>query len=176
MFLFIPCLLDLYPIADMSAQGPYWFYVSNTVDNKLPPGLGDFFNIGHFWSLAVEMQFYVLWSFVIYRFTSGVVWRIGLAALVLAATGRIIAVIMNVDPGVTFAWLPFRADGLIVGSLIAVALHAGVRYEQVGPLSAHRGGWFGLCHADYMVRHGGCTGIQGRRASSNVLNIEGDNA
>jgi peptidoglycan/LPS O-acetylase OafA/YrhL len=54
-------------------------------------------------------------------------------SLVLIVLGRIIAVFLDVDPQVTFAWMPFRADGLIVGSLIAVALHAGVLYERVRP-------------------------------------------
>jgi hypothetical protein len=38
---------------------------------------------------------------------------------------------MDINPSVTFTWMPFRADGLIVGSVIAVGVHAGVRYEQV---------------------------------------------
>ena len=138
VFLVLPFVLRLYPIPNISAQAPYWLYVSNMFQESAPqlagegsPLLAGLFSIGHFWSLAAEMQFYALWPLVIYRFTSGLVWKVGLIAFVLVVMGRIVSVMMDVDPWVTFAWLPFRADGLIVGSLIAVAINAGVRYDQV---------------------------------------------
>jgi peptidoglycan/LPS O-acetylase OafA/YrhL len=129
IFLFVPVVLRSYPIPSMSAQAPYWFYVSNMF--RSTPDLRGHIIVDHFWSLAVEMQFYVLWPLVVYRLTPETVLKVGLAALVLALTGRTVAVILDVNPFVTFAWLPFRMDGLVVGSLIAVAVHAGVRYERV---------------------------------------------
>jgi peptidoglycan/LPS O-acetylase OafA/YrhL len=129
IFLFLPFVLRLYPVPAMSAQAPYWFYVANMLFPT--PDLGGCLQLTHFWSLAVEMQFYVLWPLVIYQFSSDTVWKVVLAAFALVVIGRIVAVIMDVNPWVTIAWTPFRADGLIVGSLIAVAVHAGVRYERV---------------------------------------------
>jgi peptidoglycan/LPS O-acetylase OafA/YrhL len=129
IFLFLPLVVHLYPVPAVSAQAPYWLYMANITPRV--PYLGGYLDPGPFWSLAVEMQFYVLWPLLIYRFTTDTVWKVGLAALVLAVMGRIVAVILDLDPWVTFAWLPFRMDGLIVGSLIAVGLHVGVRYEQV---------------------------------------------
>jgi peptidoglycan/LPS O-acetylase OafA/YrhL len=135
VFLLLPFMLHLYPVPGLSAQVPYWFYLSNMFSENTPQ-LAGLFEIGHFWTLAVEVQFYALWPLVIYRFTSGVVWRVGLAALILVVIGRIVAVMIDLAGAApltsgVMGWLPFRADGLIVGSLIAVALHTGVRYEQV---------------------------------------------
>jgi len=132
IFLLVPFALRAYPTPATSVQAPYWFYTDNYIFPSRPD-LGGYFGIAHFWSLAVEMQFYVLWPLVIYRFTSDTVWKVGLAALILVVVGRIVAVVMDVDPSVTFSWMPFRADGLIVGSLVAAALDAGMRNEQLSP-------------------------------------------
>jgi peptidoglycan/LPS O-acetylase OafA/YrhL len=129
IFLFVPVVLRSYPIPSMSAQAPYWFYFSNLFEST--PDLGGDVTVGHLWSLAIEIQFYLIWPLVVYRLTLETLLKVGLAALVFALTGRTVAVILDVKPWVTFAWLPFRMDGLVVGSLIAVAVHAGVRYERV---------------------------------------------
>jgi peptidoglycan/LPS O-acetylase OafA/YrhL len=130
IFLFLPVASHLYPVPALSEQAPYWLYMANIAWALHAPDLGGV-DLGHFWSLAVEMQFYILWPLVIYQFTPDTIRKVGLAALVFAAIGRIGAVVLDVNPFATFALLPFRMDGLIVGSLIAVALHVGVRYAQV---------------------------------------------
>jgi peptidoglycan/LPS O-acetylase OafA/YrhL len=73
----------------------------------------------HFWSLAVEEQFYLIWPLIVWRVQSKTVYKICGAALCLTLLIRITA-------GAHFAygaWIQFfpltRGDGLFVGSALA---------------------------------------------------------
>lgn len=120
VFLVIPVVFDLYDIPSLYTQAPYWLYVSNFMLIFGPqPDLGQWFILGHFWSLAVEMQFYLIWPLIIWNMTPSTVIRVGLLLLLFALVGRILLVLTEVDWRVTFGWTPWRMDGLIVGSILA---------------------------------------------------------
>jgi len=95
----------------------FWFYLSNWV---LPLGLG-IGVLNHFWSLAVEEQFYLAWPFVVRYVTARrlAMLCVGLAVLALAsrvairATGFVSAV-------ANYSWTTSRIDGLALGALVAV--------------------------------------------------------
>jgi peptidoglycan/LPS O-acetylase OafA/YrhL len=84
--------------------------------------------IDHFWSLAVEEQFYLVWPFV--------VWALGrrprtllVASLVVVAGAigaRIVCSVLGVNELALYVLTPFRLDGLALGGFLAVlARHPG---------------------------------------------------
>jgi peptidoglycan/LPS O-acetylase OafA/YrhL len=76
----------------------------------------------HFWSLAVEEQFYFVWPLVVWHVSTRTVTRICGAALCVALAFRIGAG-MYFGFGVWLFMLPIsRADGLFVGSALAALL------------------------------------------------------
>ena len=82
--------------------------------------------LGHFWSLCVEEQFYLLWPFAIWlvRDRIPLIWLAGgLSFMALAAR---IALVMTLSPEVYGGWLiyllPLRMDGLLMGSILALVL------------------------------------------------------
>jgi peptidoglycan/LPS O-acetylase OafA/YrhL len=78
--------------------------------------------IDHFWSLAVEEHFYLVWPFV--------VWALGsrprplmIASLVIAVGAlvlRIVCSVLGVGPHALYVLTPFRLDGLALGGFFAV--------------------------------------------------------
>jgi peptidoglycan/LPS O-acetylase OafA/YrhL len=78
-------------------------------------------SVGHFWSLAVEEQFYMIWPIVL-SFSRG---RRGLFAvcivIVLMALGSRLAIpSMGLPQGVAYVLTPCRLDGLAMGGILAV--------------------------------------------------------
>jgi len=83
-------------------------------------------NIGHFWSLCVEEQFYMLWPIAVYTLRKR--RNLFLAAIALS----LLAIVLR---GLEFAWqgpviaerwiirtLPFRMDDLLIGGILALLL------------------------------------------------------
>jgi peptidoglycan/LPS O-acetylase OafA/YrhL len=71
----------------------------------------------HFWSLAIEEQFYLVWPLVVFLVTRrGLVWVCG-AALLVAAGSRW-ALLDN--PIATYSLTICRIDGLVLGALVAL--------------------------------------------------------
>ncbi|HVR39655.1 MAG TPA: acyltransferase [Thermoanaerobaculia bacterium] len=98
------------------AQLPHWLYYANFVQNDLPIDL----QVGHFWSLAIEEQFYLVWPAVIFFASSRTARRVCGAIAVVALASRFALDAMGAPPVVTFGWTPCRADGLAVGSFLAL--------------------------------------------------------
>ena len=122
VFFVVPALLRSYDVPPFERQWPYWLYVSNYVRESWGP-LHQLFYMSHFWSLAAEMQFYLLWPFVVMSFRPFVVARIIAIGLVVAVVIRLVATLQGAHWTVTFGFLPCRMDGLLVGSLIALGIH-----------------------------------------------------
>jgi peptidoglycan/LPS O-acetylase OafA/YrhL len=95
-----------------------WVYLSNWVEHtgRAVPVFP------HFWSLAVEEQFYLLWPFVVYglapRRLLGVVTGLTIAALAI----RIAMRATGADPGAVYMWTICRMDALTAGAALAVWL------------------------------------------------------
>ncbi len=107
----------------------------------------------HFWSLAVEEQFYMIWPFLVYALTR-VKWRTrGYALFIMGALG--------VQSLLAFVWfspwahtpvfflLPTRAWELIAGAMLAVA---GTKIVAVIPWRTRAiAAWVGLIAIGYCV-------------------------
>jgi peptidoglycan/LPS O-acetylase OafA/YrhL len=95
----------------------FWTYLSNWTQP-----FGDVLGLSHFWSLAVEEQFYLVWPFVVMAFRPRALARACLAIAAFAIVFRI---------GIHFAHLPVlanymftfsRIDALVLGGLASVII------------------------------------------------------
>lgn len=102
----------------------YYFYLQNwpifwAQGNFI---LGAF---GHFWSLAVEEQFYLIWPLVVWLLPeSGILW-LCTAGLVVALPLRIYMVHLYAEDFTAMALTTSRMDGLLVGAMLAIFLRRG---------------------------------------------------
>jgi peptidoglycan/LPS O-acetylase OafA/YrhL len=98
----------------------------------------------HFWSLAVEEQFYLVWPALILLAATGSRPRMGAAtALGLVAVVSFIANVVLSDIAVNWAFysLPTRAWQLALGGLLALGSR---RLEQIPAVLRAIAGWLGL--------------------------------
>lgn len=104
----------------------YYFYLQNwpvfwNHANFMPVSV-----FGHFWSLAVEEQFYIVWPLVIWLLPeTGILWLCG-AGLVLALPLRIYMVHLYAGDFTAMALTSSRVDGLLVGAMLAIFLRRGL--------------------------------------------------
>jgi peptidoglycan/LPS O-acetylase OafA/YrhL len=87
--------------------------------------------INHFWSLAVEEQFYLFWPLVVYLLTPRprALAAVCLALALSAMLARLIGSLMGLSFWTSSLLLPFRLDALALGAFLAVAARqpAGMR-------------------------------------------------
>jgi peptidoglycan/LPS O-acetylase OafA/YrhL len=105
-------------------SAPYWVYLENFYLAVKVPMIGP----AHFWSLAVEEQFYLLWPFLVLflprRLLLGAMWTVVAMAILTR-----LAILPTSISGFYFS--PARMDGLAAGGLLAM-------YHQRRQLTGHR--------------------------------------
>jgi len=102
------------------------FYVSNYYQAILgDPNTG----FSHTWSLAIEEQFYLLWPMA-FQMLRGDYRRmsrfLGGAILAIWVYRELLVFVFHVDQGYIYEAFDTRADHLLIGCLLAVALRAGM--------------------------------------------------
>lgn len=100
-------------------QGWLWTYTSNLlISFRASWCLGAF---NHFWSLAVEEHFYLVWPLVVYAFPRRTTMRVCLALVVAATLARVMFVMSTANLAAAEAFTLFRLDGLACGAWLALA-------------------------------------------------------
>jgi peptidoglycan/LPS O-acetylase OafA/YrhL len=104
---------------------PLFFYCANIVvvmphaNAIFPP----YFDVRHFWSLALEEQFYSIWPFIVFFVPRReTLVRICFGGIAFALILRIILAATGVSMWVANTQLPTRMDSLLVGALIALGV------------------------------------------------------
>jgi peptidoglycan/LPS O-acetylase OafA/YrhL len=119
LFLLLPALL---PAVDVKAetQGWLWSYLGNVLFAR-EGGFQASPYTGHFWSLAVEEQFYLLWPFLVWLLPRRrLAWLcLGLAAGAFALRFAIHRTTFNATAA--YVLTPARMDALAMGALVAIA-------------------------------------------------------
>jgi peptidoglycan/LPS O-acetylase OafA/YrhL len=104
-----------------SNSGWYWTYTTNVMIAR--GGWPDFGALGHFWSLAVEEQFYLLWPFVVLLLNRRKLMGLCIACILLSLCVR-----MELHDwgrrAAASVLMPARVDALAAGGLVAL-LHRG---------------------------------------------------
>jgi peptidoglycan/LPS O-acetylase OafA/YrhL len=109
----------------LSQQWAAWLYVINFVPGKFDSG---WLFIGHFWSLAIEEQFYLVWPFVLFQLGLRKGRRGAAAGLAISIAARAVLQFVNashpaateITTWATFYWTICRLDGLAIGGFIAL--------------------------------------------------------
>jgi peptidoglycan/LPS O-acetylase OafA/YrhL len=75
----------------------------------------------HFWSLAVEEHFYLLWPLAVWGLSRRPLLRLCLVVAVISFMLRVAVIAGGAWPPAAFFMTPCRLDGLLAGSLVALA-------------------------------------------------------
>lgn len=84
----------------------------------------EYFNPGflnHFWTLAIEEHFYLLWPFLVFFFRKDII-KVAISTIVIVLLFRIISVINGVNPLFIHVGTFYRLDTLLFGSLLGVLI------------------------------------------------------
>lgn len=118
--------------ADSIADHMTWFALY--MNNWLHPFVH--FKLGHFWSLAVEEQFYLLWPFVVIFVSRQSLLKICLLLIAFAMAFRFGMALIDpqfavADEG-AYLWTPCRIDALAVGALLAIVIREYPSHQNLG--------------------------------------------
>lgn len=80
---------------------------------------------GHFWSLAVEEQFYLIWPLVVWLLPENAILTLCSVGLAIALPLRIYMVHRFAEDFTAMALTTSRMDGLLVGVILAILLRRG---------------------------------------------------
>lgn len=125
-FLLLPLLHLAAPIA-WTNQWWFWLYCQNIQDTFLKNF--KMFGPGHFWSLAVEEHFYLVWPFIVMRLPLRHLRHMLLALLALALVVRAVMVVAGYP---VYYFTLCRIDTLAVGALLSVLSRQGNFLQAAG--------------------------------------------
>lgn len=120
-----PALLPAVTAAPLDAhQGWLWLYLTNVA--SVLRGTGVFtnahFDVNHFWSLAIEEQFYLVWPAVVARCGARALPRACALGLAAGLATRFALLRGDVSSQALYALTPCRLDGLLLGAAMASAM------------------------------------------------------
>jgi peptidoglycan/LPS O-acetylase OafA/YrhL len=116
---------------DISEEIRLWSYLTNYDYAFFSHPLITKFHLAHFWSLAIEEQFYLIWPFVIFFCPLKTAVRVCLAGILVALLTRLFLVAGHVNPIVIFNLTPCRMDSLSVGALCALLIRADLNLSKL---------------------------------------------
>ncbi|MFN3314030.1 MAG: acyltransferase family protein [Hyphomonas sp.] len=115
----------------LGGANPLWivFYVGNF--QMALEGGGSI--LDHFWSLAIEEQFYLIWPMVVLALSRKRLMMVAAAMIIVAPLIRA-ALVMNDAPSLAvYVLTPARMDSLAMGALIALAIRGPKGIEALIP-------------------------------------------
>ena len=104
---------------------PFYIYGANVMLalRNGSPDFSPYLSCAHFWSLALEEQFYSLWPLaVFFVFRRRPLMQICAGGFLGALLLRIILTHLQVSPWILYTELPTRMDSLLAGAMLALAL------------------------------------------------------
>src|SRR5262245_51702744 len=139
LFFLVAPIFNLWPATAFREQIWFWTYLSNWYSGTRSYAS---MHLQHFWSLAIEEQFYFVWPLVVWRCSRSTVKRISGASVILVPLLRILVTAWHVPASTAvaaFAPTVPRFDGLAAGAWLAAAAR-----EPGGLLRFRRVAWVAL--------------------------------
>jgi peptidoglycan/LPS O-acetylase OafA/YrhL len=109
---FIVPFLTNTPSPDISLQWYYWFYLQDFATTFHWPSAGP----KHFWSLAVEEHFYLIWPFIVLYYKITKIIQPIIAVLIISAVVRFLLAYFGYQ---TYFFTLARMDEIALGALLA---------------------------------------------------------
>jgi peptidoglycan/LPS O-acetylase OafA/YrhL len=133
---FVAAPLTRWMVAGVSPAFPadqlyYWFYLGNVGPAGRFVITAPGFQLGHFWSLAVEEQFYLFWPLFIYACNRRHMLNLCIGLIAFAPAVRLLMLLINW--GNAYGATLCRVDQLAMGGLIALLMRG-----PLGPLGVRR--------------------------------------
>ena len=97
-----------------------WMYTSNLAmawDNRWSFGA-----LEHFWSLAIEEQFYLIWPIVVFYVSPRWLQQLTFAMLIVFTSARVGCSVCGIGEVTEKLFTLFRCDGLLMGAIAAMSL------------------------------------------------------
>jgi peptidoglycan/LPS O-acetylase OafA/YrhL len=129
------------------SQGWYWLYLSNV--QVALAGWQEPLHLGHFWSLAVEEQFYLVWPLAVWALDRKWLMRLAVACFAGALALRLIKPFGLTDLA-AHVLLPTRMDALAAGAWLALFVRGERGLAAVGRWPAFV---FGGCVVTFVALH-----------------------
>jgi peptidoglycan/LPS O-acetylase OafA/YrhL len=104
---------------------PFYIYGANLMlaFKDGVPNFSPYFSCLHFWSLALEEQFYSLWPLIVFFvFRRRTLMQICGGGILGALLLRIVVTHFKASPWIPYTELPMRMDSLLAGGLLALGL------------------------------------------------------
>jgi peptidoglycan/LPS O-acetylase OafA/YrhL len=118
----------------------YWTYLSNI---RIARDGWQYDALGHFWSLAVEEQFYLGWPVVILFFRRTTLIRICLCCIGGSLVARVALILAGYQPA-AYVLTPARMDALAVGAVLALIARGPARLTGIGRWASPAAALLGL--------------------------------
>ena len=124
-FLIVPLFHPFSPAEQQVAnrQGWLWLYAANireSFTNAYYPFSGGWIAMDHFWSLAIEEHFYLLWPLVIFFASRRTMIGICIAVIAIALGTRLGLYLSEIESMAYYHLTPCRMDELAMGGLIVL--------------------------------------------------------
>lgn len=131
----IPRVVDINELNDaVDHQAWLWTYSAN-IFVALKGSFESLPVFSHFWSLAVEEQFYMVWPLVVF-FCSGP--RLKQVAIIVAAGALVLRfsmILASVNDVAVYALTPGRLDALAMGALLSIVVRDDPRTHRLGRIA-----------------------------------------
>jgi len=114
----LPQVITLSPEALASHQNQIWLWTF--LSNWAQPYGADVSGFSHFWSLAVEEQFYLVWPFVVMLVAGRRLILVCVAVSLIALCSRLIMLRSGASADMIYVFTNCRMDALAMGAAIAV--------------------------------------------------------
>ena len=114
----LPRLVEFSPAALASLQNQVWLWTF--LSNWAQPLGHEVSGFSHFWSLAVEEQFYLVWPFVVLMAAGTRLFWICVIVAVLALASRMVMMGAGAKPEMLYMFTHCRMDALALGAGAAV--------------------------------------------------------
>lgn len=125
----------------VSLDYTYWLHFLY-IQNLLPGYSGDTgalpsCQISHFWSLAVEEQFYLVWPLVVWFCPNRrILLRVTILLISFCVIVRFTAVWIGMSPDRSFVATPTRVDAILLGVVLALIRHDRI-YKLIEPFAKY---------------------------------------